>query len=281
MGGTDLAKTVVTSALRSGKHVVTANKALIAAHLPELNALVETVNAGRQTKVHFSRSQYVTKPVALHNTGCRPVWSRGRSVDAQPYGCRLSLHCCGLSLHCCGFSLHGCGFSLIAPRPAPRSASLQHAPWVPQGASRLRGGGLRWYPDHPRAAARPLERHRDAGDAPCNPPGEDALCTVPCTVPCTVQCTVPCTIQLSLTASERPLASPDPLTSSDLPLTSADLHGRTALRHHQRLHQLHAQRHGERRQVLRTGAARRPPRRAYASSLQHPASKEDATIWHH
>ena len=137
MGGTDLAKTVVTSALRSGKHVVTANKALIAAHLPELNALVETVNAGRQTKVHSSRSQYVTKPVALHNTGCRPVWSRGRSVDAQPYGCRLSLHCCGLSLHCCGFSLHGCGFSLIAPRPAPRSASLQHAPWVPKGAYRL------------------------------------------------------------------------------------------------------------------------------------------------
>ena len=40
MGGTDLAKTVVTSALRSGKHVVTANKALIAAHLPELNVRV-------------------------------------------------------------------------------------------------------------------------------------------------------------------------------------------------------------------------------------------------
>ena len=53
MGGTDLAKTVVTSALRSGKHVVTANKALIAAHLPELNALVATVNAGRADKVRF------------------------------------------------------------------------------------------------------------------------------------------------------------------------------------------------------------------------------------
>ena len=53
MGGTDLAKTVVTSALRSGKHVVTANKALIAAHLPELNALVASVNAGRADKVRF------------------------------------------------------------------------------------------------------------------------------------------------------------------------------------------------------------------------------------
>ena len=30
MGGTDLAKTVVTKALKAGKHVVTANKALIA-----------------------------------------------------------------------------------------------------------------------------------------------------------------------------------------------------------------------------------------------------------
>jgi len=53
MGGTDLAKTVVTSALRSGKHVVTANKALIAAHLPELNALVASVNVGRADKVRF------------------------------------------------------------------------------------------------------------------------------------------------------------------------------------------------------------------------------------
>ena len=53
MGGTDLAKTVVTSALASGKHVVTANKALIAAHLPELNALVATVNADRADKVRF------------------------------------------------------------------------------------------------------------------------------------------------------------------------------------------------------------------------------------
>ena len=51
MGGTDLAKTVVTRALRSGKHVVTANKALIAANLPELNKLVEEVNAGRALKV--------------------------------------------------------------------------------------------------------------------------------------------------------------------------------------------------------------------------------------
>lgn len=53
MGGTDLAKTVVTRALRSGKHVVTANKALIAANLPELNKLVEEVNARRALKVRL------------------------------------------------------------------------------------------------------------------------------------------------------------------------------------------------------------------------------------
>ena len=36
MGGTTLAKDVVTRAIKAGKHVVTANKALIAADLPEL-----------------------------------------------------------------------------------------------------------------------------------------------------------------------------------------------------------------------------------------------------
>jgi homoserine dehydrogenase len=53
MGGTDLAKTVVTKALKAGKHVVTANKALIAQDLPELKALIASVNEGRETPVSF------------------------------------------------------------------------------------------------------------------------------------------------------------------------------------------------------------------------------------
>jgi len=45
MGGTTLAKDVVVSSLKAGKNVVTANKALIAAYLPEIEALVKEVNA--------------------------------------------------------------------------------------------------------------------------------------------------------------------------------------------------------------------------------------------
>ena len=41
MGGTTLAKEVVTKAIKAGKHVVTANKALIAADLPELESLLD------------------------------------------------------------------------------------------------------------------------------------------------------------------------------------------------------------------------------------------------
>lgn len=44
MGGTTDAKDIVFKALRSGKDVVTANKALIAACLPEIEALLQTVN---------------------------------------------------------------------------------------------------------------------------------------------------------------------------------------------------------------------------------------------
>ena len=40
MGGTTVAKDVVTRALSKGKHVVTANKALIAEHLPHLTSLL-------------------------------------------------------------------------------------------------------------------------------------------------------------------------------------------------------------------------------------------------
>ena len=42
MGGTGIAKDIVLKAIKAGKHIVTANKALIAAYLPEIqNALKE------------------------------------------------------------------------------------------------------------------------------------------------------------------------------------------------------------------------------------------------
>lgn len=53
MGGTTIAKDVVMRSIKAGKHVVTANKALIAQELPELEALVQKVNAGRDDPVKF------------------------------------------------------------------------------------------------------------------------------------------------------------------------------------------------------------------------------------
>jgi homoserine dehydrogenase len=53
MGGTTLAKEVVTKAIKAGKHVVTANKALIAADLPELKQLLTDTNAKREENVQF------------------------------------------------------------------------------------------------------------------------------------------------------------------------------------------------------------------------------------
>ena len=50
MGGVDLAKEVTWSALKAGKHVVTANKALLAANLPELQKMLDDVNRGRSFK---------------------------------------------------------------------------------------------------------------------------------------------------------------------------------------------------------------------------------------
>jgi homoserine dehydrogenase len=47
MGGVTDAKTIVETAIRNGKDVVTANKALIAKHLPEIQALLEQVNQKR------------------------------------------------------------------------------------------------------------------------------------------------------------------------------------------------------------------------------------------
>ena len=53
MGGTSLAKEVVVGAIKAGKSVVTANKALIAQDLPEINALLKSVNADREQPVQF------------------------------------------------------------------------------------------------------------------------------------------------------------------------------------------------------------------------------------
>jgi len=53
MGGTTDAKDVVYRALRAGKHVVTANKALIAMYLPEIEAILEEVNANAESPVEF------------------------------------------------------------------------------------------------------------------------------------------------------------------------------------------------------------------------------------
>jgi len=48
MGGTTDAKDVVVGALTNGKSVVTANKALIAKDLPEIETLLSTLESGTQ-----------------------------------------------------------------------------------------------------------------------------------------------------------------------------------------------------------------------------------------
>lgn len=53
MGGTTQAKDVVYSALTSGKDVVTANKALIAAFMPQISSLLDDVNSKRDHNVEF------------------------------------------------------------------------------------------------------------------------------------------------------------------------------------------------------------------------------------
>jgi homoserine dehydrogenase len=53
MGGTTDAKDIVYSSLRAGKDVVTANKALIAAYLPEIEGVLEQVNKDRDSNVEF------------------------------------------------------------------------------------------------------------------------------------------------------------------------------------------------------------------------------------
>lgn len=53
MGGTTDAKDVVYSAIKKGKNVVTANKALIAKHLPEIEDVLEEANKDREVDVEF------------------------------------------------------------------------------------------------------------------------------------------------------------------------------------------------------------------------------------
>jgi len=53
MGGTTVAKDVVFKAIQKGKNVVTANKALIAACLPEIEGHLQTVNSNNAEAVEF------------------------------------------------------------------------------------------------------------------------------------------------------------------------------------------------------------------------------------
>lgn len=53
MGGTSDAKDIVYSSIEKGKDIVTANKALIAKYLPEIEALLKKVNDGRDDPVEF------------------------------------------------------------------------------------------------------------------------------------------------------------------------------------------------------------------------------------
>ena len=70
MGGTTLAKDVVVGAIKKGKHVVTANKALIAADLPELQSLLDEVNAARagEPQVQFGFEAAVCGGIPIIHT---------------------------------------------------------------------------------------------------------------------------------------------------------------------------------------------------------------------
>jgi len=68
MGGTTLAKDVVVGAIKAGKHVVTANKALIAAELPMLESLISTTNAARAEDVGFGYEAAVCGGIPIIHT---------------------------------------------------------------------------------------------------------------------------------------------------------------------------------------------------------------------
>lgn len=53
MGGTTFANDVICKALENGKDVVTANKALIAANLPDIESFINKVNEGKDKKSEF------------------------------------------------------------------------------------------------------------------------------------------------------------------------------------------------------------------------------------
>ena len=68
MGGVTLAKDVVFKSLKAGKHVVTANKALIAQDLPEIDALLAEVNSGRDEPVQFGFEAAVCGGIPIIHT---------------------------------------------------------------------------------------------------------------------------------------------------------------------------------------------------------------------
>jgi len=68
MGGTTLAKEVVVKSIKAGKHVVTANKALIAADLPEIQSLITSVNAEREDSVQFGFEAAVCGGIPIIHT---------------------------------------------------------------------------------------------------------------------------------------------------------------------------------------------------------------------
>jgi homoserine dehydrogenase len=68
MGGTTLAKEVVTKSLKAGKHVVTANKALIAQDLPEIEALVKEINAKSEKPISFGYEAAVCGGIPVIHT---------------------------------------------------------------------------------------------------------------------------------------------------------------------------------------------------------------------
>eukprot|EP00325_Prymnesiales_sp_UTEX-LB-985_P025750 CAMPEP_0174718824 /NCGR_PEP_ID=MMETSP1094-20130205/30091_1 /TAXON_ID=156173 /ORGANISM="Chrysochromulina brevifilum, Strain UTEX LB 985" /LENGTH=480 /DNA_ID=CAMNT_0015919023 /DNA_START=15 /DNA_END=1457 /DNA_ORIENTATION=+ len=68
MGGVTLAKDVVFRSLKAGKHVVTANKALIAQDLPEIEALIKSINADRDEPVQFGYEAAVCGGIPIIHT---------------------------------------------------------------------------------------------------------------------------------------------------------------------------------------------------------------------
>ena len=86
MGGTTLAKDVVMGALKARKDVVTANKALIADCLPELDAVVADLNSGDEPPVQFGYE--ATRRRSSSGFFARRRGRRPRSAAASPSSTR-------------------------------------------------------------------------------------------------------------------------------------------------------------------------------------------------